>query len=254
MTNTEMNLDQEQKTISKSRKSSSWIFDLLAIFGITAIGWFLIGYYVHYEYLDTGYQDWLYHAFRVRDIMQYGVSSWDHVWASGINHWRAFQYVEHIATALIVEIFGLSITKAMIWLSVIVFIGIRIISYIALRLLGINLWFSFFAIILSYASSQQWVAIKDFSLHIAFIAVPVIVFVWIKAVNDPRWVYLFAALSGASWSLHPVIGYSTTGMLIFLLFANDFQKKFQKTFYHRVNSRFKYFAICSAISYFGIYR
>jgi hypothetical protein len=195
---------------------------------IISIGWFLIGYYTQYEFLETGYHDWIYHAFRVRDIAQYGIASWDHVWSNGINHWRAFQYVEHVLIFLLTKLTGLSITRAMIWLSVIVFISLRVLIYGSLRYLGVSRLFSFFAVIISYASSQQWTALNDFSIYISFIVLPFYVLLWIAALKDMRYVYVLSAVTGASWSIHPVVGYSTAGMLFFLILANNLKKDFWK--------------------------
>ncbi|TXH00998.1 MAG: hypothetical protein E6P95_02655 [Candidatus Moraniibacteriota bacterium] len=211
-------------------KLSGYATDAFFVSAIVGFGWFLIGYYTQFEFLKSGYQDWIYHAFRVKDVAEFGVSSWDHIWANGINHWRAFQYIEHILAAFVVKITGLSITKAMAWIIVIAFIGVRVISYLTLRWLGIGRLISLLAVMISYAVAQQWVTVSDYSIYVGHIFVPLFVVIWIKALENDGLTYLLAALSGASWSLHPTIGYSLSGMFFLLLIANKSSKNFQKIF------------------------
>lgn len=210
-----------------------WLWAVLSeislVAAIVAVGWFLAGYYTRYEFLATGYQDWIYHAFRVRDIAQYGIASWDHIWGNGINHWRAFQYVEHMLTFWVTQLTGWSITHAMLWISVVVFIAIRVLIYGVLRCIGISRLFSFFAVIISYASSQQWNALKEFSIYIGFGVLPFYVLLWIAALKDMRYVYVLAAVAGALWSVHPVVGYSASGMLFVLVLANNLKKDIGKS-------------------------
>lgn len=214
-------------------ENPSWLWVVLSEISLVAIiiavGWFLIGYYTQYEFLATGYQDWIYHAFRVRDIAQYGIASWDHIWGNGINHWRAFQYVEHMLTFWVTQLTGWSITHAMLWISVIVFIAIRVLMYGVLRYLGVSRLFSFFAVIVSYASSQQWTALKEFSIYVGFGVLPFYVFLWIVTLKNMRYVYVLAAATGALWSVHPVVGYSASGMLFLLILANNLKKDIGKS-------------------------
>lgn len=220
------------KELSNSPKRKSFTFslvtDFFAILAISGLGWFLIGWYARFEYLDTGYLDWIYHAFRVRDISQFGIASWDHIWGNGLNHWRAFQYVEHELTNWVSHLTGLSITRAMIYITVFAFIFIRVISYIALRILGVRPLFSFFAVIATYAFTQQWIAIKDYSIFVGFTLMPLYVVLWIDAMKNNRYVYFLAAVSGSLWSVHPVVGYSASGLLFLLLFANNVKQDIKK--------------------------
>lgn len=220
-----MNVKNEATTKTRTASRSRFLLsEISALASVVAVGWFLIGYYARYEFLETGYQDWAYHAFRIKDIARYGIASWDHVWANGINHWRAFQYAPHVVTLWISQLTGLSITSAMMWVSVIVFIGLRVFMYGAFRLIGIGPLFSVFAVMVSYASSQQWVAIGDFSIYVAFIVLPLYVLLWIRTLQDNGYIYLLAAVTGASWSLHPVVGYSLTAMFALLVLADNLKK------------------------------
>ncbi len=52
------------------------------------------------------------------------------------------------------------------------------------------------------------------------IIIPLYTYWWIKLLDDSRYFYFMAAVSGALWSLHPVIGYSLSGLWILSLIAN----------------------------------
>jgi hypothetical protein len=106
----------------------------------------------------------------------------------------------------------------MIAWSVGVFIAVRVLSYIVLRLLRVSVFPAFFVTLISYDFAQQWITIKDFSIHIASLFVPFLVFVWIKSLSQLPYLYFFAALSGASWLLHPIIGYTFTALFFVSLF------------------------------------
>lgn len=230
MNETDQSVSRENEI--KKTPSSLVVFvvaELLSLAAIVAVGWFLIGYYTQFEFLQTGYQDWIYNAFRIRDVSQFGIASWDHIWGNGINHWRAFQYVSYVVVFLVVKLTGFSITHAMMWVSAVVFIALRIFLYGILRKLGINRLASIFAVIASYAVSQQWVSLKDF-LFVGFIVVPFYVWLWAYVVKDKntRGIYLLAALTGASWSIHPVVGYSLSGLFGLFILANNIKQNSRK--------------------------
>lgn len=223
-----MDSPQEQQKSHRYGRFGDRVTDIFALLVISGLGWFLIGWYTRFEYLDTGYPDWIYHAFRVRDISQFGIASWDHIWGNGLNHWRAFQYIEHELTNLISQFTGLSITRSMIWITVFAFIFIRVITYVALRVLGIRPLFSFFAVVATYAFTQQWIAIKDYSIFIGFALMPLYLVLWIDTMKNSRYIYFLAAVSGALWSVHPVVGYSASGLLFLLVFANNLKQDLKK--------------------------
>lgn len=217
---------------AQSSISTIWLAlgDIGALVAIVAVGWFLIGYYTKFEFLQTGYQDWIYHAFRIRDISQFGIASWDHIWSNGLNHWRAFQYAEHAVTSLIAGWTGVSITYGMLWISVVVFIFIRVLLYLILRFFGIGRLISLFVALFSYETSQQWITLKDFSIFVGLIFVPLYVALWIVTIRDKevKLVYVLTAVTGALWSVHPVVGYSASGMLALLILTNNLKRNVWK--------------------------
>gem|GEM_PF-4549126 len=63
------------------------------------------------------------------------------------------------------------------------FIAIRALTYMVMRFLGINRLFSFFVVIISYAFSQQWTALKEYSIFLGFIALPFFMVLWISTLK-----------------------------------------------------------------------
>ncbi len=205
---------------------STWATDLFFVLLLGLGGFFLIGFYLDSSYLLTGYQDWIYHAFRAKSIAEYGLVSWDHIWSNGLNHWRGYPFGVHYLVLAVGFLFSLDVPRSMMLLTVIVFIAIRIAMYAVLRLLNIRPFYAFFGTFVSYAFAQQWNAISDFALFVVMLWVPVYVFLWAKASENIRYFFITAALSGFLWSVHPILGYSVSGMYFFLLlFRKDILHK-----------------------------
>lgn len=218
---------RETEIISKFKNI---IPDLFALAIVVLFGWFLIGYYADYQFLATGYQDWIYHAFRIKSIEMHGIVSWDNIWSNGLNHWRAYQYVFHVVVLYISKIAHISITVAMLWSSILSFIGLRVLIYVVLRKLKISRFFATFFVIISYDFSQQWIAVSDFSMLMALTLVPGYMFFWIYSLKNKQYLYLLAALTGALWSVHPVLGYSLTGLFFFSIIFSNFRNKKKQLF------------------------
>ncbi len=200
-------------------------FALLSIVAFT--GWFLIGYYLQGEYLATYYPDWIYHAWRIKTLILYkSIPSWDYIWSNGLNHWAAYQYLQHTAVFILVKLFHVSITKGMLISTVFVFIFLRVLMYIFLRLLNVRAIIAFLAVIVSFNFEQQWIAIGDFSIFLAFIIVPFCVYLWANVYEKYKELdtskipikkrYLaeggLAISFGALWMLHPVIANAMGGL------------------------------------------
>jgi len=198
-----------------TKQLTSIFADLALIALIAVVGWFLTGYYWQIESIRTGYPDWVFHAFRIKTLMNHGFASWDNVWSNGINYWRAYQYVGHVLTLLVASALNLSITRTMILLMGSIFILSRVTLYILMRCLRYPPVLSTLITIVTYTMSQQWVGVKDFSVFFFIGLFPIFIAIWIKAFSNTRWLYLLVALAGAMWSLHPVMGYMATGLVGF---------------------------------------
>jgi hypothetical protein len=193
------------------------MWDGLALAFIIGLGWFLIGWYQKGNFLITGYQDWIYHAFRIKSLSEHGLVSWDHIWSNGINYWRLYQYVPHYLILWTSHFLHYSITKTMLWFAIVAFITTRVSMYIILRRVHVQIFPAFLATIVSFAFAQQWVALSDFSLFLPMMVVPIIIGIWIKSFEKPHFLIIFSALSGISFMLHPVLGISLFLLLIFTI-------------------------------------
>lgn len=195
----------------------SYIKDIWAIIAIIGFGWFLIGYYWQFQYLNTTYPDWMFHAFRIQSLSMHGFVSWDHIWSSGIHYWYGYQYLPHLLALLVSRVFSLTVTQGMIWLTIFVFITSRVSMYLVMRSFKIPCFIAMFATLCSFAFAQEWYAIRDFSIYIAVLVLPLYIFVWVAGMNNFRYVYIFSALTGIAWMFHPVLGYTVSGLLFFTL-------------------------------------
>ncbi len=207
-----------------------FLTDFILLSLVIVTGWFLIGYYLRGNYLAVPYQDWIYHAWRIKTLMLHGgMPSWDYIWSNGLNHWVSYHYVQHWLVLILLNVVNLSITKAMLLLTVVIFLGLRILMYVILRFLGIRPVISFLAVILSYVYAQQWVTVGDFSIFVAFILVPFYIFLWINIYSKFRLVsfsrislksrlvaeFVLAGLTGSLWLLHPVVANALGGLFFF---------------------------------------
>lgn len=192
----------------------TWILDGVFLLLIVLVGWFLIGYYLNYNYLATGYQDWIYHAFRIKSIQEWGIVSWDHKWANGINYWRSYQYIPHLLTLYTAKFLNIGITNAMILWGIIVYLYLRITGYLLLRYMNVSPHVALGAIMLSYAYRQNWIGISDFSIFIACILIPLVIFLSIKSTEKKINLLLFASISGLSWIFHPIVGLFSSGLFM----------------------------------------
>lgn len=205
-----------------------WITDLSIAVGIALVGWYLIGYYAAFNYLYTGYEDWIYHAFRVKSLQEHGMVAWDHIWSNGINYWKLYQYVAHFLILGVVNITGLSITKVLLLSIVTLYIGLRVALYFLLRALGVQRIFALLSVVASYTIVQEWGSMQDYSIYVAFITFPLYLMLWILTFRDLKWIYVLAAVTGAIWTLHPVLGFNASILLGFLCLFSHLKSDLSK--------------------------
>lgn len=218
-----MTRDEYVIPVAIKKNALGWS-DLILAGAIGFLGWLLIGYYLDYRFLYTGYEDWIYHAFRVQSLELHGMPSWDHVWSNGINYWHLYQYLQHHFVFWIVAVTGLPITTVFIWTLVTLYIGLRLAIYFSLRLFGVNQLFATIFVLLSYTMVQEWGSMQDYSIYLSFIIIPLYLALWVKTFTDARFVYLLTAITGALWTLHPVAAFSLTILLGFLVLFSGIKK------------------------------
>lgn len=217
-----------RKPFSLRQALPGWIADGLIALLIAFVGWYLIGYYAAFNYLYTGYEDWIYHAFRVKSLQDHGMVAWDHIWSNGISYWKLYQYVAHFLILAVVKLTGLPITKVLLLSLVGLYIGLRLALYFILRSLGVQRIFALLPVIASYTIVQEWGSMQDYSIYVAFIAFPLYLILWIKTFRDLKWIYLLAAVTGALWTFHPVLGFNATILLGFLALFSRLKTDFSK--------------------------
>ena len=176
---------------------------------------FLIHTYFFKTYLNTGYQDWIYQAFRVQNIIDYGIVSWDNIWANGSNYWTMYQYFPHMLAVYASKYLSLSAPQSILVVSATAFIVLRLVLYFALRKLGVRPLISLLAVLASLTLSQQWLAIKEFTIFVAAIFVPIVIlFVKNSEERVDRFSYVASfALAGLLWTIHPVLGLVSTSLV-----------------------------------------
>lgn len=206
----------------------SILLDVVVVAVVASVGWYLVGYYAAFNYLYTGYEDWIYHAFRVKSLQEHGLVAWDHIWSNGINYWKLYQYVPHYLMLGIVALTGLPITKVLLLSLVALYIGLRVALYALLRFVGVSRFWAFLPVITSYTIVQEWGSMQDYSIYIAFAFIPLYILLWIKTFRDLRWVYVLAVVAGASWVVHPALGFNASILLGFLAVFSRLKSDFSK--------------------------
>lgn len=181
---------------------------------------FLTSFYFNATVLDTHYPDWMVHAFRVNSIGTFGLASWSHEWANGISLWRSYQFLPHLLTTYVQQLFDTSVTRAMVLTTIGLFVGIRLSIYIFLRLLTFSPLTAFICAVLSYDIAQYWGGVADYSLMFGFAFAPLMIFLWIKYYQGHIQNF-FPYLLGLSFYMHPVLGYSITLLWILGIFFSE---------------------------------
>lgn len=208
----------------------SLLVDGMIVACIAFVGWYLIGYYAGFNYLYTGYEDWIYHAFRVRSLEEHGIVSWDHVWSNGISYWRLYQYVAHYIILGGVVLTGLPVTNVLMFSLVGIYIGLRVGFYLLLRFLGVRRLFALLSVIASYTIVQEWSSMQDYSIYVALAFFPLYLLFWIRTFQDVKWIYVFAATTGVLWILHPVLAFNGGILLGFLMLFSHLKSDWGKIF------------------------
>ncbi len=205
-------MHQTEHSHSFSFSLLSLLADIVLLGVICFVGYFLIGYYLKFEFLSTGYQDWIYQAFRVKSIQLHGITPWDNIWANGINYWRIYQYFPHLVASFVSSILHVSAAKAIMETTAILFIAMRVVLYALLRGFKINKVIVFLSLLLSYNIPQEWIAIKEFTIFFAAIYIPIYSAFYIKRHDSVSTLYILSALTGFVWNVHPVLGMLLTGL------------------------------------------
>jgi hypothetical protein len=194
--------------------------DVFALGLITGLLLAIFAPLLQFEFLQTGYQDWIYHAFRVKSLATFGFLSWDTVWSNGINHWQSYQYVPHFITLIFTRFFSLSIPKSMMVTMIAIAISGAVALYLSLRTLAIRPVAAWLAVLLFFTSPELWQTTKDYSIFFFIPFLSVILWVWAKGIERKQLHFALGALAGVSWMVHPILGMISAGLWAIAIFVS----------------------------------
>ncbi|MEK7571967.1 MAG: hypothetical protein AAB553_06870 [Patescibacteria group bacterium] len=197
-----------------------FLLDLLFLSLLTTISLALISFYFDAQYLQTGYADWIVQSFRIKLLEDYGFTSWVHAWSNGISIWRSYQFIPHYLTLGIAELLHLEIHRAMVIMTIVQFVGLRLLIYFILRLLSFSPLTAFICAILSFAIGQYWSGIGDYSLLFAFTFFPLIIFAWTKY-HQGKIKYVYPYIAGSCFYMHPLLGFSAMGLWVLSVILSE---------------------------------
>ncbi|MEN9328721.1 MAG: hypothetical protein RI947_1529 [Candidatus Parcubacteria bacterium] len=198
----------------------SLLWDVFYLTILTGVSLFLISFYFNAQYLNTGYPDWMVHAFRTKFIQQYGFVSWTHFWSNGISVLKAYQFIPHYITIAVSQIFNVDITRAMVLLTIFQFVLLRIFMYGTIRLLKFSSITAFIVALLSFDIAQYWGGVSDYTLMFASTLFPVVLYLWVKHFEG-KLLYLFPYLAGVAFYMHPVLAINCFLLWIFSVIFSD---------------------------------
>lgn len=194
--------------------------DILFPLCLIILSVFLISNYVNAHYLYVEYWDWLIQAFRIRFIETYGLSSWTHVWSNGMNIWATYQFIPHILTLSLVKIAHITIPRAMVIITIFLFIFLRLLIYFLLRRLTYSPFTAFICAVISFDIAQYWLGVGDYSLMWGITLFPISIFLLYKYYTK-KWRLLFPYLCGLFFYIHPLLGISSIGLWSIAVIASD---------------------------------
>lgn len=183
------------------------------------------------QFLNTGYQDWIYHAYRIKEISLYGITSWTHVWSNGLNYWKMYQYVPHVLTYLLLLITHDTITHSMIVIIWLIFSFFIVFSYITLRTLKITRVAALLTILFVITGPALWAATSDFSIFFSVLFFPIYLAIFINDFKHYLTSYRLAAFAGVSWCVHPILGLICSILLGVFMFVKYISSKKWSVFF-----------------------
>lgn len=187
------------------------LLDCLFIAILLALSTGLLWSYIGANALNTGYEDWMVHAFRVKSLQEFGFTSWTHIWSNGISLWKAYQFVPHYVTLFVSTVFSLEVTRAMVVVIMGQFIALRLIMYAVLRLLKFHPITAFVCAVLSFDIAHYWGAVGDYSLLFGVTLFPFILYLWAKF-TEGKLQYIFPYIAGLTFYVHPLLGFTTLAL------------------------------------------
>jgi len=197
----------------------SVVSDVVAVVFLTIVSLFIISFYFPAQYLNTGYPDWLVHAYRARALSLWGYTSWNHVWSNGINLWQGYQFLPHVLTAVFASVFNVEIPRMMVLVTIVSFVLLRLFLYGMLRILGIGKVPALLSALWSFAIGQYWSGVNEYTLLFGFTLFPLIVLSFIALVRRATYLYVF--LSAMTIYIHPIFSFYSILLWVCYLLVSD---------------------------------
>jgi len=198
----------------RQRLSSTVTRDILYLTSLLVFSLYLGHRFFTAEYLVTGYQDWIYHAYRIKSLQAYGFTTWTHDWAGGLPLWQSYQFVPHIITAVVADVLRFSVTRAMLVVTGILFVALRIELYGVCRKMGFSPEGSLLPSLLSLAIVHYYSPLSDFSYLWGITLFPLVLLLCHHCL-DGRGTYLLALFIGLLVYVHPIL--AITSILALLI-------------------------------------
>jgi hypothetical protein len=192
------------------------IKDLVLVAAIVMLSLLLSGFLLTGQYLDTTYPDWMYHAFRALSLQRYGLTSWDSLWENGISYLASLPNDTGCRNTVATSwLFHVSITKAMIILTAVLYTGTHVGMYWAVRAYGRSRLAALAASLLTFLFSGYWLIMKDYSISFAAGAVPLMLIGWKISRTSPTARLWFAMAIGYCVYIHPLLALCFGGLWLF---------------------------------------
>jgi hypothetical protein len=198
----------------RQRLSSTTTRDIFYLASLLAFSLYLGHRFFTAEYLVTGYQDWIYHAYRIKSLQAYGFTTWTHNWAGGLPLWQSYQFVPHIITAAVADVLHFSVTRAMLVVTGILFFALRIELYGVCRKMGFSPEGSLLPSLLSLAIVHYYSPLSDFSYLWGVTLFPLALFLCHHCLDGPG-TYLPPLFIGLLVYVHPIV--AITSILALLI-------------------------------------
>lgn len=186
--------------------------DVIAVIIIAICASLVSIFYLKGNRLDTGYQDWMYHAYRALSLEKYGLLSWDNVWDNGISYWRGYQLFGAALTVVVSLALHVSITKAMLLLTALCYVLLHVFVYLAARTFKSRPSVAVIVTAMVLAMTHFWVIIGFYSTMYAAVLTPLILILWKKCSARPELRVWFAVVVGLSCYVHPLLAIAAGGL------------------------------------------
>lgn len=154
------------------------------------------------DYPRGDWGEWQGHAYRVQLVKEYGISTWDHAWTGGISPFQTYQFVPHVATALVSSLAGAAVGRSMLVLEACLLFWLRCSGYVTARLLGLPRVAALVAGVMTFGAYNYAAEVLTFSTLWGLALVPFLIVAGWRFRDAPQ-SYLVATFVGFSMYVHP---------------------------------------------------